>query len=89
MLLQQGPTECRRMPISDPSFSFHTDRFRELGSPTPPANLPLPISVFILQGWMQLQYFTEPQSIGWNKLRYASEPPVPGAWNKLKYTGEP
>ena len=32
-----------------------------------------------------LEYTTEPPSVGWNQLKYASEPPVPAAWNKLKY----
>jgi len=32
-----------------------------------------------------LEYDAEPPSAGWNKLKYASEPPVPSSWNKLKY----
>lgn len=41
------------------------------------------------EGWMKLQYVTEPPTGGaFNKLKYASEPPVSGAWNKVLYEGE-
>ena len=39
-------------------------------------------------GFNQLQYFSEPETLGWNSLKYAAEPPVTGAWNKLLYQGE-
>lgn len=39
-------------------------------------------------GFNQIQYFTEPENPGWNKWRFAAEPPVTGAWNKLLYAGE-
>lgn len=38
--------------------------------------------------WKQMQYDSEPPSVGWNPLKYASGTPVPAAWNKLVYEGE-